>query len=106
MLQPIHASTCGYESAVPHSRFLDYGPYGPSLGISRIKAKPLRGGLWPALTLLVAAVRKLTAAMTRLSERIGSARFLLQSTIATYRESSALPYVHLRIVDTPQTVFT
>ncbi len=36
-----------------------------ALGISRVKAKPLRGGLRPALTLLVTAVRKLTAAMTQ-----------------------------------------
>ena len=35
------------------------------LGISRVKAKPLRDGLRPALTLLVTAVRKLTAVMTQ-----------------------------------------
>ena len=36
--------------------------------ISRVKAKPLCGGLRPALTLLVTAVRKLTAAMTHMGQ--------------------------------------
>ena len=131
-----------------------------SLGISHVKAEPLRGGLRPALTLLVTAVRKLTAVMTQPGKPLLSRREARRSRVcrqarmalcgahpkrryrqrrfagarrgghcppdradkrdmleraarhagllsyarhkslpiqATYRESSALPYVHLRI---------